>query len=253
MADERPGAACQASGVDPAQHRSGDPADVAGAYPPAALLDDPALLQRMVELTGRRMRATSSGVRAGQLLDRHARVIAEAASAHVAAGSGADLAPERVVLHVLANGDVSHADVPAGGPGERTALAIALARDAAALHEPLVAALALRRGRAAPVLWRTVGDRVAIALSAAVRAAGHGAEAPGLIAAVIAADPRYGKPRRTGVARAEGAERPFLVRQGCCLSYRTVKDQPCFTCPLLDDEGRAERLAEEVRAERSAG
>jgi hypothetical protein len=180
-------------------------------------------------------------------------VVAEAASAHVAAGRRADLAPERVVLHVRSDGDLSHAEVAAGGGGEDgTRRATLLARDAAGLHEPLVAALARLRGRAAAVLWRTVGDRVAIALSAAVREAGRGAEAPGLVAAVIAADERFGRPRRTGVVHAEGAERPFLVRQGCCLSYRTVKDRPCFTCPLLDDEARTARLAEEVRAERAS-
>ena len=212
------------------------------------LVAAPGLLDLLLELTARRMGTTSTGVRAAQLVDRHARVVAEALAPAIVAGRHAALAPGEVVIELAPDGELERAHVRGGdghGDARRPEVAAAGFAD---LHAPLVAAVAARRGRAATVLFRSVGDRLAIAVAAEARSRGRDADAPGLVAGVIAADPRFGPARRLGVARVGAAARPYLVRAGCCLSHRTVKGRPCFTCPVLGDDARVARLAEELAA-----
>lgn len=202
------------------------------------------LLDELLDSGRDRLGVTSTNVLAAQLVDRHARVIAEAAAPIAVDGGVADLDPGRVRILVRPDGHMQRAEVdraaaaPAGVDPVRHAVQAIVSA-----HEDLVAAVAARRGRAAAVLWRSVGDRIAIAFSARARETGRAGEAPAIVASVIGADARFGAPRRVGMAIVPGAQRPFLVRQGCCLSYRTVKAESCFTCPLVDDDERRARLA----------
>ncbi len=209
-----------------------------------ALVATPGLLDTLLALTARRMETTSTGVRAAQFVDRHARVVAEALAPAIVAAARPLLGPLDVVIDLAADGELTRAHV--GRVAGETQRAESVAAAFASLHAPLVLAVAARRGRAAAVLFRSVGDRLAIAVAAEARARGRDADVPGLVAAMIGADARFGPARRLGVARVGETTRPYLVRAGCCLSHRTVKGRPCFTCPVLQDEDRVARLAQEL-------
>jgi len=209
-----------------------------------ALVATPGLLDTLLARTARRMGTTSISVRAAQLVDRHARVVAEALAPAIVVGRRAALAPGDVVIDLAPDGELTRAHLGRGENGAQRPESAAA--EFAELHAPLVLAVAARRGRAEAVLFRSVGDRLAIAVAAEARARGRDADVPGLVAAMIGADARFGPARRLGVARIGATTRPYLVRAGCCLSHRTVKDRPCFTCPVLRDEERVARLAEEL-------
>jgi hypothetical protein len=141
-----------------------------------------------------------------------------------------------------ANALVWIGDDPPGGNG--VAMRAASTRDLADLETtnaflaaehlaPLVAAVNAATRRPAEALWRAVDDRLAAAVTWIAQMTGANARAFELL---------DGK-AELRLLDLGTYELLLHVRKGCCLYYRTPIAVKCFSCPLLDDDGRRRLVA----------
>lgn len=160
---------------------------------------------------------------------------ADAAVLIIPQGRPGGLRVGRGRVHVLP-GDARAEDPDAVIVGSERALAGAVVEQTAAVLAPAIATLARigRRSRAA--LWRGASDRLARAFADEAAAAGDDAVLELARGALGAPGPLRAPPHFREVA----PHGLMHVRRGCCLLH-VLGDEPCLSCPLVDDAARSAR------------